>query len=386
MELNEDEKAMWDVGVFDAHCHPTDIMASVQDIAKMHARVLTVMATRREDQPLVVDSAKKYLLEDKVQYDSENYRGVVPAFGWHPWFSHQMVDDRGAQPHDQIDIISHYKSVLIPQPDGDDEFLRSIPKPLSLSHYLQATAQRLEQFPFALVGEIGLDRAFRLPKGEFLNPDEVLEKTKSTVQEHTPGSREGRPLTPYRVNLEHQKAILKAQLQLAGKYRRPVSVHSVQTHGVVFDLLSELWEGHERLSKRQRKRRQSNSNTEAKSDVMEVDDAEKPLPYPPRICMHSYSGPPEALKQYLGNTVPADVYFSFSICINFSTPAAAKAETVIRAVPAERILVESDLHCAGDRMDQLLKEIVVKICEIRGWGLEEGARQLKQNWEKFVFG
>lgn len=356
----------------------------------MQARVFTVMGTRREDQHLVAESAKRYHLERREQYDDKDFRGVVPAFGWHPWFSHQMVDDRDSQDQGILDNINHYRSVLTPRPEDDDDFLKSIAQPLSLSQYLQETAKRLEEFPFALVGEIGLDRAFRLPRGEFLNPDEILEKTQTAAKEYTPGSREGRPLTPYRVSLEHQKSILRAQFELAGKYRRPVSVHSVQTHGAVFDVLQELWAGHERPSKRQRKRRQSANHSHPEDDKMDVDDASKPLPFPPRICMHSYSGPPDALKQFLAPTVPADVYFSFSMCVNFSTPAAekalAKAESVIKVVPTDRILVESDLHCAGQRMDGLLKDIIIKVCQIRGWSLEEGAKILKENWERFVFG
>lgn len=376
-----DEDVIWDVGAFDAHCHPTDIMASIEDIAKMRAHTLTVMSTRREDQTLVAQTAEKYPLKSREELDDRSRKKVIPAYGWHPWFSHQMVDGRGIEAG--FDRLEHYKSVLTPRPD-DEEFLRSIPEPLLLSEYLGEVALRLEASPFAIVGEIGLDRAFRLPKGPFHCPGDVSQKTGGSEEEYTPGSREGRPLTPYRVSLDHQKVILKAQFELAGKYRRPVSVHSVQTHGAVFDLLQELWKGHKRLSKRERKRRQSNPGAHGNED----DDSESldPLPFPPRICMHSYSGPPDALKQFLANTVPADVYFSFSICINFSTPAAAKAESVIKAVPADRLLVESDLHCAGERMDSLLKEIVIKVCEIRGWGLEEGARQLRANWEMFIFG
>lgn len=378
---DDDDSIIWDVGVFDAHCHPTDILASIDSIAKMQAHTLTVMSTRREDQHLVYEAAQKHPLTAREEIDDTTSKGVVPAFGWHPWFSHQMIDDRVHK--DNVNAVEHYRSVLTPTPD-DDSFLKSLPEPLSLSKYLEETAQRLASFPLALVGEIGLDRACRLPKGPYNFPGDVSCKTGGSTEEYTPGSREGRPLTPYRVSLDHQKVILKAQLELAGKYQRAVSVHSVQTHGAVFDLLQELWKGFERPSKRQRKRRQSAPDAHIESaEAMKVD---KPMPFPPRICMHSYSGPPDALKQFLAPTVPADVYFSFSICINFSTPAAAKAESVIKVVPKDRLLIESDLHCAGEKMDELLKGIVLKVCEIRQWGLEEGAKQLKENWIRFVFG
>ena len=377
--------AIRQIGVFDAHCHPTDIMASIKDIASMDAKVLTVMATRSQDQQLVVDAANTYPIKGKLELLDDATKYVVPAFGWHPWFSYQMFDDResGRRP----DAKEHYKTVLTPVPT-DDDFLDSLPDPHSLATYLTDTERRLEQFPLALVGEVGLDRAFRLPYGGFIPTGDMDAKTGGSKEEFTPGSREGRPLSPHRVSLDHQKLILRAQFELAGKLRRAVSVHSVQTHGAIFDLLQDMWKGHERPSKRARKRRQSAAEAHASGNE-QSNRHEYPkvsLPFPPRICMHSYSGPPDALKQFLAPTVPADIYFSFSKLINFSSPSDAKVAAVVKAVPDDRVLVESDLHCAGERMDGLLKDIVKKVCEIKGWNLQTGAERLKSNWEAFVFG
>jgi Tat protein secretion system quality control protein TatD with DNase activity len=380
-EGDDDNDAFWQIGVFDAHCHPTDIMATTKDIPNMKARFLTVMATRSQDQELVVELATKYPTEKDQELSEKSSSHVVPAFGWHPWFSHQIYDDRD---NEEVEAGQHYKSVLAPTPD-DAEFLGGLPTPKSLTQYLKETEARLRRFPLALVGEVGLDKPFRVPTGSTGTAEDRSKKSGGSTEEYTGGSREGRPLSPYRVSMDHQKTILRAQLDLAAKMKRAVSLHSVQAHGVVFEVLQSMWKGHERPSKRQKKRRQSALG--AHTDENNADNKIKDdLPFPPRICMHSYSGPPEALKQFLAPSVPTDVYFSFSTAINFGNKSSEKVTNVIKAVPDDRVLIESDLHCAGDWMDDLLRQIVLKVCEIKGWPVKDGAEQLKKNYQKFIFG
>ncbi|KAI0013089.1 hydrolase [Xylariaceae sp. FL0662B] len=391
----------WDVGVFDAHCHPTDTMASIASIPTMRARALTVMSTRSQDQDLVFDVASRQDIKDgsdlPLSPGSSDVDRVVPSFGWHPWFSYQLYDD--SSPNSTYDgTLSgkgvHYDKVLTPSPSSRDaSFSQCLPDPQPLSKFLSETRTRLEKNPLALVGEVGLDKAFRLPRSwpsaHEAQRDEGL----------TPGGREGRTLSPYRVQITHQAAVLQPQLRLAGEMGRAVSIHGVQAHGVLFDTIAACWKGHEKevVSRRQQKQVargaedfSSSSDDEdggdARADFGSGRKSAESRPYPPRICLHSFSGSVEILKQYTHPSIPAKIFFSFSTLVNWGAGGSEKTEEVIRATPDDRILAESDLHAAGDPMDQYLEDACRRICKIKGWNLREGVEQLGRNWREFVFG
>lgn len=394
--MPENEPFPWDIGIYDAHCHPTDTLASIADIPQMKATTLTVMATRGEDQDLVQQTAVSLSAKES----QSKLDRVVPCFGWHPWFSHQILDDT-AQPtaaQNPADHKSaHYAAVLTPSPADDQSFVDLLPVPKPLKELISETRNRLQQFPNALVGEVGLDRSFRLPSP--WNPTDIENRD----DQLTPGSREGRRLSIYRVKPEHQRTVLKAQLQLAGEMNRAVSLHSVQAHGGVFEVLKELWAGHERVVLSRRKRDKQRDAEGAVFDDDEDDDEDKTpdrsqptkaadpsgksyRPFPPRICMHSYTGSVEPIRQFLHRSNPSDVYFSFSQLINFSGTAGKKVGDVIKALPEDRILIESDLHVAGVQMDEVLEGVARQICQLRGWELRHGVQVLADNWQRFVFG
>jgi Tat protein secretion system quality control protein TatD with DNase activity len=388
----EKELFPWHLGVFDAHCHPTDTVASLDSIASMKTRALTIMATREQDQSIVANFANRLGVSKEtmpILMAAEKSQGhVVPSFGWHPWFSHHIYDDRANSSVQDRQVSSkgdHYGRVICPSPRDDQDFIRSLPDPRPLSGLLYETRSHLERYPFALVGEIGLDRSFRIPGTVLI--DNGYEKDPAL----TPGGRDGRRLSPYRVDLDHQRMLLTAQLNLAGEMQRAVSVHGVASHGIVFETLKATWQGYENpvLSKRQRKRRASDGTAYENEDKPEGEQRKpelaSPKPFPPRICLHSYSGPSDTLKQYLHPSIPVDIFFSFSALVNFSSQS-KKAVAVIKAVPDNRILGESDLHAAGDRMDDLMEDIIRTICQIKGWSLEAGVKQLASNWTHFVFG
>lgn len=402
----------WDLHVFDAHCHPTDTMPLVASIPHMKARLLTVMATRSQDQDLVSDLADQLGLQDadaplmpgdeaSSSPSSSSHAKVLPCFGWHPWFSYQLYDDFSSTAAGEKPALSraaHYDQVLSPAPSTKDpSFTGKMPDPTPLSAFLDETRARLRRHPLALVGEVGLDKAFRLPE-TWTSSDEAQRN-----EELTPGGREGRRLSPYRVQMAHQITILQAQLRLAGEMGRAVSVHGVQAHGILYDTLAGCWKGHEKkvMSKRQRKQVAPGAEDFSSSEDEEEggrfgrraprtsgkkEVGEAPKPYPPRICLHSYSGPVDQVKLYTQATVPAKVFFSFSTAVNWGTAGAKKTEEVIRTLPDNRILAESDLHTAGEPMDDHLEDVCRKICAIKGWGLRAGVEQLARNWVEFALG
>ncbi|KAF2187952.1 Metallo-dependent hydrolase [Zopfia rhizophila CBS 207.26] len=396
-----EEPFPWHLGIFDSHCHPTDTMASIPSISEMRARVLTIMATRGEDQDLVACVADKYGVKSSDQGKWEREECVVPCFGWHPWFSHQMYVSEGDGPGNGgaeggneapralqgEEKVRHYQSVLQARPvrvelsEEDRRLFLSLPNPQPFSQFLSQMRKNLEKYPFALVGEVGLDRSFRIP--EPWSSEQEAQRN----GELTAGGREGRRLSPFRVNPEHQKKLFKMQLQLAAEMGRAVSVHGVQAHGVLFDAIKELYEGHEKkvVNRKERRLRTRDHNY----DEEESSDS-SPKPYPPRICLHSYSGNRSIFGQYLNPTIPVEIFVSFSTAINLSDDLESENprafEEMVKSVPDHMLLIESDLHTAGERMDQRLEDIVRRVCKIKGWGLDEGAKRLATNWFRFVFG
>lgn len=405
----------WDLGVYDAHCHPTDTMSSIPTISDaMRARTLTVMATRSQDQELVAELAKSHGVQSRdavtaaSPINGHKPQRVIPSFGWHPWFSHQIYDDRDSREHSTFDPLSpdhesqkrrHYNAVLSPSPESKDDetFIDELPVPQPLSGLIEQTRRYLQANPYALVGEIGLDKAFRLPSHEPPTGDEM-----------TPGRRNGQMLSPYRVNMEHQKSIFVAQLKLAGEMGRAVSVHGVQAPGVLYETLKSTWAKHKKrvITNRERRMIAPGVNEDfSSSDEDEIDDEDtrdgavspkkkyRPKPFPPRICLHSFSGGVQTLQQYITDkSIPARIFFSFSLLVNYTSGSHEHerrkhiADDVIRACPDGSILLESDLHTAGPEMDAMLEQIYRKACQAKGWGLREGTERIGQNFEEFIFG
>ena len=121
-------------------------------------------------------------------------------------------------------------------------------------------------------------------------------------------------------------------MKLAAKLRRPVSVHCVNQHGVFVSVIKELL--------------LEESTTKDTTDK-----------FPTAIAMHSFTGTAHHVKELL--TLEKQItldgplfYFGFSHAVNFamctSEKSRRKGREAVRAVPKDRLLVESDVHATSE--------------------------------------
>lgn len=277
----------------DAHCHPTDTPASLAGIEAFGIKMICMSATLN-DVELVASAA------------TEHPDHVIPAFGLHPWYAHLVSVAPISSKSD------HYSKVLRPAPSGEELALLPDPKPLQ-AHLIIIEAM-LRRFPKAAVGEVGLDRAFRV--------------------------RINGATSSMKTTLEHQRAVLAAQLDLAAENNRVVSLHGVQAHMPLFETVMS-----------------------AAAGIKAVD-------------LHAYAGSAELfLHQWLHLPVPA--YVSMAVLINSRS---ARIENVLGQIPKDRILCESDFHSAGETQLQLIKESAEILANIHP------EIDLMHNFDRFLSG
>lgn len=122
---------------------------------------------------------------------------------------------------------------------------------------------------------------------------------------------------------------------LAAKLNRPASVHCVNQHGVFVSVIKEL--------------------IESKGPEGSVLSR-----FPPAIAMHSFTGTAHHAKELLAleKQISADkpmFYFGFSHTVNFamctSEKSRRKGRDAVRAVPIDRLLIESDVHSPQDLLE-----------------------------------
>lgn len=168
---------------------------------------------------------------------------VVPGFGYHPWWVHRisLYAPAGTTP----DHAPHYRALFLPSqpppshPPGAEletafaRLLPTLPQPIPLADVLADVRARLIEFPTAMLGEVGIDRAARIP---FAAGAEVSEG----ANDDDGGGGGHRALSPFSTPFAHQLAILEAQLALAVELRRNVSLHSVKSSAQTCTLFDNM--------------------------------------------------------------------------------------------------------------------------------------------------
>lgn len=208
--------------ITDVHCHPTD----AQDVPTESMERLQITICAMSSNPLDQEKVKALAIKfpDKV----------TPAFGYHPWFSHWISTESSVSLHsDNVQNFSekerHYRNLLLPQspaPALEAEFtnlLPYLPDPIPLVVIINTLSNNLLAFPDAMLGEVGLDRSFRIPLDYFASP---------------------RILTSFQIPLGHQLEVLEAQMAVALEMRKNISLHSVKSQLAtleVFERMRKKW-------------------------------------------------------------------------------------------------------------------------------------------------
>lgn len=197
----------------DVHCHPTDVPSIASSTIESLPCTLCAMSTQEGDQSKVAALARAR--PDRI----------VPAFGYHPWWAHRISLDAPAGAI--LNPATHYRSLFFPETSSQSSelptaeleaaftrLLPTLPPPIPLADVIEDVRAHLAEFPAAMLGEVGIDRAARIPF--------------RTVDASSDEGDNGPTLSPFSVLFAHQLAILEAQLALAVELRRNVSLHSVK--------------------------------------------------------------------------------------------------------------------------------------------------------------
>lgn len=141
--------------------------------------------------------------------------------GYHPWWTHWITLNP------EISKRDHYSALFPSSKPGEVEIFENLltllPDPIPLDDVISDLRQNFDAFPRAMLGEVGLDRSFRVAFDYFASPKQ---------------------LTPFTIPIAHQLAILEAQLDLAVELGRNVSFHSVKAQLNTLELMQKMASKH----------------------------------------------------------------------------------------------------------------------------------------------
>ncbi|GAA5951016.1 hypothetical protein JCM8115_005032 [Rhodotorula mucilaginosa] len=307
----------------DAHCHPSDDDSCTAELLR----------TVKTGHLCAMSSSLHNQATTESVYASRS-ESVTPFFGLHPWFCHAI----SFEPPDRLPTKEAHYTSLFPSPDDPTAphpslalVLPTFPAPISIETFLAELSDRLEKYPHSQVGEIGLDKAFKIP-----NPPEIAADKRNP--KHTDLA------TP----IAHQIRMVEAQVDVAIRLGRNISLHSVRTPQETVDMLrrfkEEKGEGWSRL----------------------------------HVCLHSFGGSAESAKQI--QKAHPNAFFSFATIISGRSP---QFHTLLRAIEPHRLLVESDFSDTSE-IDNQIWEVFEEIQAALDWTAEQALTTLESNFRRFV--
>ena len=257
--------------------------------------------------------------DDEASADEEaTTMKLVPCLGVHPWFLHELDADGDWEP-----VPSPHCAASSP-PDLHGAAPAMVPR------WIANLESILASHPHLSVGEIGLDNFHFDPVTKELT-------------------------TP----MDKQVEAFKLQLEVAVRWRRPVSLHCVRAMGKLVNVLDDVAEENfRRLSTIWND--ENGMNTGDDDCRNDWGQAWERHILPPRIYFHAFGGKAATATQLINtlekprrikirgatsknkkftSVVTPKIYFGFAPPVNFQSP---KTASVIRAVGLERLVLETD--------------------------------------------
>ncbi|CEP62846.1 putative endodeoxyribonuclease LALA0_S06e05182g [Lachancea lanzarotensis] len=258
----------------DAHCHVTTSMKAD------HNEFSTLPETPSVQCVMSNNSYDWQRVKTLPRQDTNTKIG----FGVHPWYSHlYYLGEKDNKPAKE----PHYNSVLQgPNAEELGHIISRLPEPINLHEYIRTEFSATN---CDCIGEIGLDKLFRLPENGFYQGDDRA------------------PLSRVKVSMNHQAQVFTEMCNLAAANSLPVSIHCVKSPNLVFELSKQHL-----------------------------------LPHPGvNLCLHSFTGSVETLTDSWLKTFPKERFFlSLSSYINFKND--DTAAKLLQTLPKHCILTETD--------------------------------------------
>ncbi|KAG0143263.1 hypothetical protein CROQUDRAFT_661519 [Cronartium quercuum f. sp. fusiforme G11] len=282
-------------------------------------------------------------------------RRVIAAFGLHPWFSH----------HVSFEPDEGYERLFpsLDQHDADNWPKQNLPPRMYFGAFMDQLRQHLISTPSSILGEVGLDKAFRL-----------------TARNAKGETRRTKLMVP----MEHQRKVLDAQLDLAVELRKNISLHAVQCTAETIEVIEGLerrWgerlTGPKLISGRKARREVERAKAGDEGRQTEKQETEKGI----KIDWHSAFVSVETLQSVV-KKFPEIMYFSYAFTL-FEDKNLNKLDQLIKHTPDDRLLIESDWGSDPSFIDGKLEQMMARVMAVKGWEVEKGIEQLEANWLTF---